>query len=125
MLIDYYKNGYEICLVYTKFYSAMRCAPVKKKILPLNKIKSEFIFEPDQKSVSDYFVRRYVSMSILNGLIESSLCEQNSRMLSMNAATDNAESIISELNLKYNRLRQNQITQELTEIISGADALKN
>ena len=125
LLIDYYKSGYEICLVYTKFYSAMKFLPKEKRILPLAKVKNDFIFEQDYETVSNYFIKKYVSMSILGAIVESNLCEQSSRMLSMNSATENAENIISDLNLKYNRMRQNQITQELTEIISGAEALKN
>lgn len=123
--ISYYKNGYEIYLVYTQFYSAMKFVPAYKKILPLAKINSDFIFEPDADYVMEHFVKNYVSSIILSAMMESSVCEQSSRMMSMNSASDNADQIISELTLKYNRLRQNQITQELTEIISGADALKN
>lgn len=123
--IDYYKNGYEIYLAYTKFFTAMKFEPEYKKILPLQKSNSNFIFEPDADYVMQHFILNYISFTILNVLLESGVCEESARMMSMNSATENAQQIISDLMLKYNRLRQNQITQELTEIISGAEALKN
>lgn len=123
--ISSYANDYEIYLAYTKFYSAVKFVPAYKKILPLVKNKPNIIFEPDETSVIHHFIPKYISCAIFFALLEAAVCEQSARMMSMNAATDNANEIISNLTLKYNRLRQNQITQELTEIISGADALKN
>lgn len=123
--LSYYENGYEIYIAYTKFFSAMKFIPEYKKVLPLAFSNSKFIFEPDPGFVMDNFISNFLSFSILNALIESCVCEQSARMMSMNAASDNAAQIISDLKLKFNMLRQNQITQELTEIISGANALKN
>ena len=140
MALELYKNGYEIYLVYTKFFSAVSFKPVKEKILPLGNIininkdddnnilknnKSDIIFEPDESAVIDFFVPNYINFIIFEAVLEAAVCEQNARMLSMNAATDNADEMISNLNLECNRVRQNQITQELLEIISGANALKN
>ena len=87
--------------------------------------KSNVIFEPDEKTVVDFFVPNYVRATISSTILEASVCEQSTRMMNMNAATENANEMINNLVLKYNRLRQNQITQELTEIIGGADALND
>ena len=107
MVIDLYKNNYEIYFVYTKFYSSVRLLPVYKKILPLEKSNRDILFEPDK----DVFI----------DILESSLCVQRSRMLSMKAATDNEDEMLKKLKLKYNMIRQSKITQELIEIISGAN----
>ena len=123
--ISHFHNDYEIYLTYTKFYSAVKTVPTYKKILPLTKTKSDVIFEPDEKTVVDFFIPNYVRASISAAVLEASVCEQSTRMMNMNAATENANEMISNLVLKYNRLRQNQITQELTEIIGGADALND
>jgi len=140
MTLELYKDGYEIYLVYTKFFSAVSFKPVKEKILPLGNIininkdddknilknnRADVIFEPSESSVIDFFVPNYINCIIFEAILEAAVCEQNARMLSMNAATDNADEMISNLNLECNRVRQNQITQELLEIISGANALKN
>lgn len=121
--ISFYHNDYEIYLTYTKFYSAVKTVPTCKKILPMK--KSNVIFEPDEKTVVDFFVPNYVRAAISSAILEASVCEQSTRMMNMNAATENANEMINNLVLKYNRLRQNQITQELTEIIGGADALND
>ncbi len=125
LAIDFYEKGYEIYLVYTKFRSAMNSKPVYKKILPLPSGKSDIIFEPERETVERFVVPKYLQAVIFFALLEAAVCEQSSRMVSMNAATDSADEMLAELNLKYNRLRQNQITQELVEIISGANALIN
>ena len=141
MAIELYKSDYEIYLVYTKFFSAVSFKPVKEKILPLensvninkdaenkDRLKNnvaDIIFEPCESEVMDFFVPNYINCVIFEAVLEAAVCEQNARMLSMNAATDNADEMISNLNLECNRVRQNQITQELLEIISGSNALKN
>ena len=67
----------------------------------------------------------YVIGFMYGALVESAACEENSRMLAMQAATDNAQKILKELSIEYTRIRQAAITQEITEVISGATALKN
>ncbi len=121
MVIDLYKNNYEIYLVHTKFYSSVRLLPVYKKILPLEKSNREILFEPEKDVFVDMCLKKFVKYIIYSMLLESSLCVQSSRMLSMKAATDNADEMLKKLKLKYNMIRQSKITQELIEIISGAN----
>lgn len=66
----------------------------------------------------------YITGIVYGALVESFTCEQNSRMIAMQSATDNAKAILRELSIEYNRIRQAEITQEITEIIAGAKALK-
>ena len=72
----------------------------------------------------DKLVRNYIIAYTYGVLVESSASEENSRMMAMQAATDNADQILSELSIQYNRARQQAITQEITEVIAGAKALK-
>ena len=121
MVIDLYKNNYEIYFVYTKFYSSVRLLPVYKKILPLEKSNRDILFEPDKDVFIDMCLKKFVKYIVYGMLLESSLCVQSSRMISMKAATDNADEMLKKLKLKYNMIRQSKITQELIEIISGAN----
>ena len=125
LIIDLYKNNYEVCFVYTKFYSSIKFLPVYKKILPLKKNKREILFEPSKTLVVDSCIKKFVKYIAYEIILESELCLQNARMISMQSATDNAEDILKKLRLKYNMIRQSKITQELIEIISGANSLKN
>ena len=113
--------NYEIYFVHTKFYSSVRLLPIYKKILPLEKSNREILFEPEKDIFVDMCLKKFVKYVIYSMLLESSLCVQSSRMLSMKAATDNADEMLKKLKLKYNMIRQSKITQELIEIISGAN----
>ena len=79
---------------------------------------------PSAESVLENVVPDYVTGFIYGALVESFCSEQNSRMMAMEAATDNAEKILKELRMKFNRVRQSTITQEITEVIAGAKAQK-
>ncbi len=81
-------------------------------------------YEPDEETVLSYLVPKYITTFIYGALVESAACEQASRMTSMDNATENAISMIDSLTLKMNRARQGAITQEITEIVSGANALE-
>ena len=83
----------------------------------------DYLYEPDAKDVLEHLLMRYIESVVYRGLVENVACEQSARMVAMKAATDNAGSLIDELQLAYNKARQASITQELTEIVSGAAAV--
>ena len=120
----------EIFVVYTNFVSILSQSPAKLKLLPLEHIslpneKSSAcitLYEPDSLSVFDAIIPEYLGGLIYGALCESVTSEQGARRTAMDAATKNAEEMISDLSLKYNRARQGAITQEITEIVAGADA---
>jgi F-type H+-transporting ATPase subunit gamma len=80
-------------------------------------------FEPEEEDALDYIIPQYVASLIYGGLVESIASENGARMQAMDSATSNAEEMIGSLSLLYNRARQGAITQELTEIIAGANAI--
>lgn len=121
----------EINVVFTDFISTITHKPTILKLLPSEKIKKDetkaqslIDFEPNPEEVLEYLIPKYVESSIYGALIEASTSEQSARRAAMNAATDNANDIIDELNMVYNRARQSAITMELSEIVAGAEALK-
>lgn len=121
----------EINLVYTEFVSTISYNPMIRKILPAEDIAKEsegpreiIEFEPSAEEALDFLIPKYIESIIFGALIESSSSEQAARRTAMEAATDNADEIIEELNMIYNRARQTAITMELSEIVAGADALE-
>jgi len=83
----------------------------------------DYIYEPDAKAVLDGLLVRYIESQVYQGVVENVACEMASRMVAMKAASDNAGNLISDLKLVYNKARQAAITQELSEIVSGAAAV--
>ncbi|MCV5744684.1 F0F1 ATP synthase subunit gamma, partial [Escherichia coli] len=81
------------------------------------------IYEPEPKPLLDTLLVRYVESQVYQGVVENLACEQAARMIAMKAATDNATSLIDDLELVYNKARQAAITQELSEIVGGASAV--
>ncbi len=135
--LDLYKNGDvdEVHLAYTEFETTISHIPTITKILPVDtsefeneeesKTSSSLMrYEPGEEEVLDFLIPKYINTVIYGALVEAATCEQAARMTSMDSATDNADGMISSLNLVYNRARQSAITQEITEIVSGANALK-
>ncbi len=126
---DGFANGEysEVILVFTEFVSMMTQRPVYETLLPLRKIDSskEIDFETDCKPAEmlNQIVPQYVGGVMYSALCESLASESGARRMAMNSANKNAEEIISSLMLHYNRARQAAITQEITEIVSGAEAL--
>ena len=84
-----------------------------------------FEFLPDPRAVLDSMMPSYVSGFIYSALIDSFCCEQNARMAAMDSANQNAEKLLGELSLEFNRVRQSATTQEITEISAGARAQRN
>jgi len=123
----------EVNIVYTKFNSTISHEPTVMKILPADELHNEGSepvdthvereYEPSPEEVLAYLIPKYVKAVIYGTLIESSASEQGARRVAMESATDNAEELIEELDLRYNRARQAAITQEISEIVGGADAL--
>ncbi|WP_067841067.1 ATP synthase F1 subunit gamma [Amphibacillus sediminis] len=119
-------------MVYNHFVSAVSQEVRVKKILPLvneddvDQLKttkhSEFLFEPNEEQILKTLLPQYAESLIYGAFLESKASENAARMNAMRNATDNADNMISDLRLQYNRARQAQITQELSEIISGAEA---
>lgn len=121
----------EINIVYTRFVSTLSYDPKVLKLLPFDPIKNEsnkaikvIEFEPSPEEALDYLIPKYLESIIFGALIEASSSEQASRRVAMESATENAEEMIDDLNMSYNRARQAAITMELTEIVAGAEALK-
>lgn len=125
----------EIYLAYTKFKNTVSHIPTLLKLLPVeisegdddsaaeNEATAIMNFEPEDTEALDMLIPKYVTSLIYGALRESVASENGARMQAMDNATSNAEEMISDLTLKYNRARQGSITQELTEIIAGAEAL--
>lgn len=121
----------EVSLVYTRFISAINCEPTVVDLLPFfaydkgaeDSFKGEYIYEPDPLVVLDSFLPSYIETLIYEALLQSAASELSSRMNAMSSATDNAQELISKLNLYYNKVRQAGITNEINEIVGGANAL--
>ena len=128
----------EIYLAYTSFKNTVSQIPRFMKLLPVDTeaaelkgdaggegLKPDLLlmnYEPDETEVLDAIIPKYVSSLIYGAFLEAVASENGARMTAMDSATNNAEEMIEKLSLQYNRARQGSITQELTEIIAGADA---
>ncbi len=121
----------KICLVYNKFVNSMVQAPTIEQLLPLPKAEGQhdkeyywdYIYEPDAKSLLDKLFNRYIESLVYQGVVENLASELAARMVAMKSATENADELVNDLQLVYNKARQASITQELTEIVSGAAAV--
>ena len=122
-------------MVYNEFKSAMNQQVIVEQLLPVVPDAEEidedmaetlldFVYEPSKQDVLDQVLPLHVNTQIYRAILESIASEMGARMTAMDAATRNAQELISILTLKYNRARQAAITTELMEIIGGAEALK-
>lgn len=136
-MIDYFLSGKldEVHIVYTRMVNAMKMQAEIQQLLPLPKSDlkgavpldvhlEEIVMKPSAGAVIGSIVPNYIAGFIYGCLVESYSSEQNSRMMAMQAATNSAQDILKALSIEYNRVRQAAITQELTEVISGAKAQK-
>ena len=119
-----------VFLVFNDFVNTMTQKPVINQLLPLPKSEDEeyqhrwdYIYEPDPKEILEALMVRYIESQVYQGVVENAASEQAARMVAMKAATDNAGNLIDELQLVYNKARQAAITQEISEIVSGAAAV--
>ncbi len=129
--LDMYRNSEigEVYIVYARFFSTVKQVVTVEKILPLESKDGEstkpFVkFEPSIDEMISNAVVMQVKQQILNYMLHSKASEQGSRMSAMDGATKNANELLDKLNLKYNRERQSAITQEISEIVGGAEAQK-
>jgi F-type H+-transporting ATPase subunit gamma len=144
IVMNGFKNGEfdEVYVAYTKFVSMISQKPVLVKLLPLRReeLKEEaepekavkvplsemtvMRYEPEPEDLLSYLIPNYISNTIYGAMVESAASQQGARRMAMESATTNATDMIEGLTLQYNRVRQAAITQEISEIVSGAEALK-
>ena len=132
VMLDAYEQGRidHLVVTYNQFVNTMAQSPVCEQLLPLQadddetlKYSWDYLYEPDAKLLLDELLVRYIESQVYQSVVENNACEQAARMVAMKSATDNAGGLIDELNLVYNKARQAAITQELSEIVSGAAAV--
>ena len=131
IIIDGYADGSIdlVYLAYTQFISTMAQKPVLQQILPVEPASLpvgqsvDYIFEPSSGAVLGELLPRFVEMRVYHAILESIASEQSARMVAMRNATDNANELIQDLTLVYNKARQELITEELLDITSGAAAV--
>jgi len=134
VMIDAYYEGQidSLHIMYNEFINTMTQKPILKQLLPLPIEEEEqeelghywdYIYEPDAKELLDALLERYIELQAYQSVVENIACEQAAKMIAMKSATDNAGELIKEFQLAYNKARQAAITQELAEIVGGADAL--
>ena len=117
----------EVNIVYTQFLSVMKQSVKIDKLLPIDRTKGnneDFLIEPSIDDVLNSSLDVYFKSRLRRAMLHSKASEQSARMTAMNGATQNANEILKALKLKYNRIRQSAITQEISEIVGGAAAQK-
>lgn len=133
VLLEAFSQGEigEIYLAYTAFKNTVSHVPTLLKLLPVEAGEEEeaddskalMNFEQDEEEALNLLIPKYITSLIYGGMVEAVASENGARMQAMDSATSNAEEMIDKLSLQYNRARQGSITQELTEIIAGAEAI--
>lgn len=133
VMLDAYDEGKldRLYIVSNEFVNTMTQAPSVEQVLPLKAEDDDehlnhhwdYIYEPDAKELLNGLLVRYVESLVYQAVVENNACEQAARMLAMKNATDNAGDLIDELQMIYNKARQAAITQEISEIVSGAAAV--
>ncbi len=133
-MLKSYEDGNidRLYLVSNEFVNTMTQSPTVTQLLPVSSDEEaaaevpalfDYIYEPEAKPILDTVLKRYIESQIYQAVVENIACEQSARMVAMKAASDNAGDLISELELVYNKARQAAITQEISEIVSGAAAV--
>lgn len=134
VMLDEFNQGNldALHVVYNEFVNTMTQKPIIKQLLPLPMAEEDseqmghhwdYIYEPDAKELLDDLLTRYIELQVYQAVVENIACEQAAKMIAMKSATDNAGELIKTFQLAYNKARQAAITQELAEIVGGADAL--
>jgi F-type H+-transporting ATPase subunit gamma len=133
VMLDSYAEGKldRLYVVSNEFVNTMTQKPHVEQVLPLKAEDDDkqlnhhwdYIYEPDAKELLNALLTRYVESEVYQAVVENNACEQAARMLAMKNATDNAGDLIDELQMVYNKARQAAITQEISEIVSGAAAV--
>ena len=120
-----------VYVAYTRFVNTMKQEPVLEQLLPLTgeRLRADeahswdYLYEPDSQSVIDELLVRYVEALVYQSVAENMASEQSARMVAMKAASDNAGTVIKDLQMVYNKTRQAAITKEIAEIVGGAAAV--
>lgn len=139
LAVDEYNNGNvdEVFLVYTDFVNMGRQVATVKKLLPLelgeegrvmdfeqkSGLTAAYEYEPDQRDILDEIIPRFTALQVYQAILESQASEHAARMVAMRNATDNAKELVSALQLVYNKVRQQTITNDILDIVGGAEAL--
>ena len=133
-MLDAYEEGQidRLFLVENKFVNSMTQTPQVTQLIPVVASEPEggvqshwdYLYEPESEVVIDRLMTRYIESLIYQSVVENIACEMSARMIAMKSASDNAGSIIDDLKLAYNKARQAAITQEISEIVSGAAAVE-
>ena len=132
VMLDSFEDGRidHLLVCYNRYVNTMSQTPTCEQLLPLQadddeslKYPWDYLYEPDAKALLDGLLVRYIESQVYQSVVENNACEQAARMVAMKSATDNAGGLIDDLNLVYNKARQSAITQELSEIVSGAAAV--
>jgi F-type H+-transporting ATPase subunit gamma len=131
----------QVCLVYSDFINVLTQRPVVKRLLPIMPAEletqavaeyiegvspppaTEYIYEPDPRSILDEVLPRFTELQIYQAILESIASEYSARMVAMRNASDNAEALVEDLTLEFNKARQQSITLEIMDIAGGAEAL--
>ncbi|MAH93522.1 MAG: F0F1 ATP synthase subunit gamma [Hyphomonas sp.] len=133
LTLEFDQGDFDVAtLVYSQFKNVLSQVPTAQQLIPASAPEESetvdlgnalYIYEPSEEAILETLLPRYINTQILSAMLESAAGEQASRMTAMDNATNNAGEMIDSLSLQYNRARQAQITKELIEIISGAEAL--
>jgi F-type H+-transporting ATPase subunit gamma len=131
-MLDAYRDGKidRLFLVNAQFVNTMTQKPLVQQLLPAQPTKDaslpqhwDYLYEPDAAHILDGLLMRYVESQVYQGAVENVACEMAARMVAMKSASDNAGTLIGDLQLVYNKARQAAITKELAEIVGGAAAV--
>jgi F-type H+-transporting ATPase subunit gamma len=139
LAVDSFLNGEvdEVFLVYTNFYTIARQTVELQKLLPLEletehehvmvdqtrKTHAAYIYEPAEREILDEIIPRFTALQVYQAILESLASEHAARMVAMRNATDNARELVGALQLAYNKVRQQAITNDILDIVGGAEAL--
>jgi F-type H+-transporting ATPase subunit gamma len=132
VMLDAYSEGTidQLFLASNDFVNTMTQAPTVRQLLPLDPADDvsyqhrwDYIYEPDARQLIEGLLQRYLESQVYQAVVENGACEQAAKMIAMKNATENAGKLIDELQLIYNNARQAAITQEISEIVSGAAAV--
>jgi F-type H+-transporting ATPase subunit gamma len=131
-MLDAYTEGTidRLFLVHNRFVSTMSQKPEIKTLIPVEAPDAgelpthwDYIYEPDAIELLDAVLMRYIESQVYRGAVENVACEMAAKMVAMKSATDNAGELIDQLQRDYNKARQADITQEISEIVGGAAAV--
>ncbi|WP_042720932.1 F0F1 ATP synthase subunit gamma, partial [Flavobacterium sp. B17] len=122
----------EVYLIYNKFVNAATQEVTTEQLLPISmpetsepQTETDYIFEPNRTEILDNLIPKSIKTQVFKAVLDSVASEHGARMTAMHKATDNAEALRNDLKIFYNKARQAAITNEILEIVSGAEALKN